>query len=66
MKQRGDKINKVCKCGKVHTEIPTTAVDWNDDGVVIGYMWNCDCHSTLFVPTFDLSKIKQLIFKGAI
>jgi hypothetical protein len=56
------KIQKKCGCGKLHTEIPKDAKKWVDEGVHIGWLWNCTCNSTLFVPTFTL---KNLIRKEA-
>lgn len=57
------KIQKKCACGKVHNQIPKEAKKWIDDGVLIGWCWNCECKSTLFVPTFTL---KNLIHKEAV
>ena len=50
-------INKKCSCGKVHNEVPKNAREWKDEGVLIGWVWECECKSTLFVPTFNLKSL---------
>lgn len=49
-------INKVCSCGRVYEQIPETHKAWIDEGQLIGWVWNCSCDSTLFVPSFNLKK----------
>lgn len=39
---------KCAMCSKVHTEIPKDARPWNEQGIIIGYVWECECKSTLF------------------
>jgi hypothetical protein len=55
-KTKGYVVNKICGCGKVHEVIPETAQEWFEDGLLIGFIWDCECKSTLFTATFDLKK----------
>lgn len=50
------RINKVCKCGKVHDPIPLLVREQLDDDHVIGYYWECECKSTLFLPTYKIGR----------
>lgn len=54
--KKGSKIQKICGCGKTHNVIPENARPWWDEGVLIGYVWECSCKSSLFVPTFKISR----------
>lgn len=64
MRVRTDKIQKVCSCGTVYTQIPAEAKDWVSDGQLIGWTWVCKgflkngqtCNSNPFIPTFDLKR----------
>lgn len=48
----GMMINKTCACGITHIVIPQDARPWmEDDKTLIGYVWECACKSSLFVPT---------------
>lgn len=51
------KIYKVCNnCHVAHLSIPETSREWIDEGELIGFMWECQCKSTMFVPTLDMKK----------
>lgn len=53
------KIQKLCGCcGKVHNEVPNDARVWNDR-IFQGWVWECDCKSSLQYPTEEFSKILQ-------
>lgn len=57
------KINKVCRmntCQKRFTEIPSTAKFQNYTGPFTGWYWQCDCHTTMFLPTDDSGNIKEV------
>jgi len=41
---------KQCGCGKVHQTIPQDHRLETDEGSYVGYYWDCECKSTLFVP----------------
>lgn len=44
------KIKHKCQCGIMHEFLPSNAREWlEDDGDLLGYLWECDCKSTLFV-----------------
>lgn len=56
---KGMKINKICACGIVHKYIPTDAKDWFEDeykSILLGYLWQCECKSHLFVSAIKLTK----------
>lgn len=47
---------KKCSCGIVWTKLPDDLKEWIDDELklvgkthIIGYFFNCVCHSTLFI-----------------
>lgn len=48
--------NKTCSCGKFHEYVPNDAREWFEDGLLIGFVWECECKSTLFTPTYNLRK----------
>lgn len=54
--KKGSKVNKICSCGKLHPTIPMDAREWVDEGVLIGFVWECECHSSPFVPTFKIGR----------
>lgn len=40
---------KICgTCGKVFDHIPVGARPWVEMKAIIGYVWECECGSTLF------------------
>ncbi len=45
---------KRCSCGKLYLFLPAEAVYFDSDGDdcfgMKGWMWDCVCRSTLFVP----------------
>jgi hypothetical protein len=51
------KIDKTCKCGKKYNELPKTAKEWKDEAGLIGWLFNCSCQSTLFIPSFTLKNL---------
>ncbi len=52
---------KLCGCGRLWTKLPPLS-PWIDEGKLIGYTFNCSCHSTLFVIQNSKDpKIKELV-----
>ena len=42
--------NKKCNCcGKIHTEVPSNARRMIDENILIGWFFECECGSTMFV-----------------
>lgn len=60
-------MEKKCNCcAKVHTKVPVNArpqMDFEEVNV-IGYMWECDCKSTMFFMVKPLVKIQSRIIKA--
>jgi hypothetical protein len=52
----GYKIDKICSCGKKHTEVPKEARIWKEEGSLVGFVWECECGSTLFTSSSNLKK----------
>lgn len=53
------KINKICSCGETFNQVPETCRAWIDEGQLIGWVWECSCKSTLFVPSYSLKKEQE-------
>ncbi len=47
---------KKCSCGKEFSEIPDDATHWIEPGFIDGFIFNCECKSTIYVP---VSQIKE-------
>ncbi len=39
---------KLCKCGKDQSVMPINAREWEEGGSILGWVWECECHSTMF------------------
>ncbi len=63
-------IEKVCGCGRKYNLIPEKAKEWlAEEGVVIGFLWECECKSHLFFSVFktdvkDCSRLHKMYFKS--
>lgn len=53
------RINHKCSCGVIHLWFPVTAREWVEDGDVIGYFWECECKSTLFISVQKLRRLSE-------
>lgn len=56
-------IHKKCSCGKLHAMIPVGSVAHQFGGIVIGWLWNCECKSTMFYRVMSKDMARTLIFK---
>ena len=57
----GNIFEKVCSCGKKHTSFPKDKKPWiGEDGLLLGFIWNCECGSTLFKPIGDLKDMRTV------
>ena len=43
------KALRICSCGFEHKDIPPVA-KFGGDGLLMGYYFNCQCCSTIFIP----------------
>jgi hypothetical protein len=68
-------MNKQCKkCFKVHGKVPQIARPDIQEGVLVGYCWECDgfdekgepCGSTLYFYKFEIEVIKAMLAEGII
>jgi hypothetical protein len=56
-------ISKTCSCGRIHTAIPDNARKWIDEGLLLGFCWECECGSTLFKRVGEIVKSVNLVEK---
>ena len=54
-------ILKPCSCGIVHLELPQNARAQIQEDIVIGYCFECECKSTVYVLKFTINDIKQMM-----